>query len=84
VLEAGERAVFARSFDACDPEQVDGTFSVALSNGGDLVQLTRPDGGLLDAMDYPDAPSGETWVRDGDGWCLSGAPTPGATNAACD
>jgi len=83
VLAADERAVFARSATACDPTVVDGTFPAALSNGGDQVSLQRADGDVLDAMDYPDAPSGEVWVRQTEGWCLSTTPTPGAADAPC-
>ena len=82
-LRPDERAVLARSYAACDPTQVDGTFDNALSNSGDLVELQRADGTVLDAMDYDDAPSGEVWVRDGEDWCHSDAPSPGEADAPC-
>ena len=82
LLGAGERAILARSDEACVPT-VDGTFAAALSNGGDDVVLLRPDGEILDTMSYPDGDAGVSWVRDGGGWCEAVEATPGAEDAAC-
>ncbi len=81
VVAAGGRAVLARSEAACVP-QVDGTFSAALSNGGDGVELRRADGEVLDGMTYGDGPSGVSLVVEG-GWCEAAEATPGADNVGC-
>jgi len=82
VLAAGERAVFARSWSACDVPEVHGTFQAALSNGGDELTLQRPDGEVLAHMTYPYGPAGDSWVEEGGTWCRAEA-TPGAPEASC-
>ena len=78
VLAPQARALFARTLGACELPYIDGTFQLALTNGGgDDLALTRPDGTLLDAMAYPYAPSGQSWVLDGGSWWVSNQPSPG-------
>lgn len=73
VLEPGGHALFARTAEACGLPFVDGTFALALSNGGDTVQVRRPDGAVLDTLGYSSAPSGQSLDAEGT-W---GVPTPG-------
>lgn len=82
VLAPGERAVFARAWTVCGVDQVDGTFGFALTNGGDELTLLRPDGEVLDQMDYGWTSAGDSWQPDGAGWCEA-PPTPGQANASC-
>lgn len=50
--------------------------SAKLNNGGDTVELHRPDGSVVERMQYPATPGTGTWMKNGDetAWVLD-APT---------
>ncbi len=82
LLAPGGRAVFARTVGACGVPEVHGTFTAALTNGGDQVTLHRPDGAALDTMTYEYTWAGKSWQPEDGGWCQA-EPTPGAPNTRC-
>ncbi|KPJ85230.1 hypothetical protein AMJ57_03910 [Parcubacteria bacterium SG8_24] len=53
---------------------------IYLNNDADEVRLVSPDGSIMETASYADAPSGQAWVRVGDRWSWSDAPTPGSLN----
>jgi len=73
VLSPGDYALFARTEGACGVDHVDATFGLALSNGGDTLQLQRGDGDVLDEVGYGSSHAGESWLADG---CWT-EPSPG-------
>ncbi len=50
--------------------------SAKLNNGGDTVELRRPDGSVVERMTYPKTASGESWGKNAEGtaWMLEGSP----------
>jgi hypothetical protein len=58
---------------------------VALNNDGDWVRLLRPDGVVVEAVEYPSSRNDEAYSKTSDGgndWTRSYPPSPGATNQA--
>jgi len=58
---------------------------IALNNDGDDVRLLAPDGQIIDAYTYLEAPWDQAWSRTEDGaggWTLLYAPSPGGPNIA--
>jgi hypothetical protein len=55
--------------------------SARLNNGGDTVELRRPDGSVVERMAYPKTASGESWIKNDEGvaWLLDGATPIEAT-----
>jgi hypothetical protein len=50
--------------------------SARLNNGGDTVELVRPDGSVAERMIYPETPKGTTWRKNTDAWTQDPLPTP--------
>lgn len=48
--------------------------SAKLNNGGDAVELRRPDGSVVERMTYPKTASGESWMKNPEGtaWVREG------------
>ncbi|MCC7522568.1 hypothetical protein IT407_02095 [Candidatus Uhrbacteria bacterium] len=50
--------------------------SARLNNGGDTVELVRPDGSIAERMTYPETDRGKTWIKntDGNAWVIDPPP----------
>jgi hypothetical protein len=60
--------------------------SAKLNNGGDTVELRRPDGSVVERMTYPKTGSGETWIKNPaqTAWVLEGAEEPVPTESQAE
>ncbi|MCR4256190.1 MAG: hypothetical protein NUW08_00615, partial [Candidatus Uhrbacteria bacterium] len=52
--------------------------SAKLNNGGDTVELRRPDGSVVERMTYPKTASGQSWTKNSEetAWMLEGGTSP--------
>ena len=50
------------------------------SKGGETVVLTGPTGTVADKVEVPALEKNTSYIRSGEGWIVSGAPTPGYPN----
>lgn len=53
---------------------------ITLQNSGDGLEILNPDGEVVDRMNYPKAPLGQSFNRTLSGWAWSETLTPGETN----
>ena len=56
------------------------TTKIILNNDGDGLRVSRPDGKIMDSVDYEKAPTGNSYNRVGSEWLWSSIPTPGLIN----
>lgn len=56
------------------------THSFTLVNTGGHIELSTPSGAIVNTVDYPTSPDGESWSLIVGAWQYSNAPTPGAEN----
>ena len=56
------------------------TTKITLNNDGDEVSLIQPDGEIVETVNYPKAPQGQSYSRVESGWAWSTALTPGSPN----
>lgn len=53
---------------------------ITLNNGGDGLQLKKPNGALADQVSFSSAPRGQSYNRGTNDWEWSDTPTPGSEN----
>ena len=74
-LQSGERAVIFASGKDRTGAELHTDFAIS---AGETVTLVNPVGLVADSVEVPAVGQDRAWVRQGDGWAASAAPTPGA------
>jgi len=57
------------------------TTKITLNNDGDGISLKMPDGEIVETVNYPKAPQGQSYNREESKWAWSTILTPGGLNA---
>ncbi len=72
LLQEGERRALPKTLT-----------KLSLNDGGQELVLRDPLGEEIQRFNYPSVKEGYAYAFDGDEWCLTSVPTPGAVNALC-